>query len=153
MDSRRDRRAGETALKLALTILVAVLLLAGCGHAKDPFVGTWRAQTKDGPSFVISKQELGYLVTADRGGDLSFEGVGVLDGHGDTLTVSLAISTGSPSQIEMIRLTASPHTRLQAIDKGVAGQKGPGPLFFGLLRPRATLVRVSNSTTAPTPSP
>jgi hypothetical protein len=38
-------RADNNAMKLALAILAAVLLLAGCGHAnapQDPFVGTWR---------------------------------------------------------------------------------------------------------------
>ena len=32
-------------MKLAIVILAAVLLLAGCGHAKDPFVGTWQSDT------------------------------------------------------------------------------------------------------------
>ena len=141
-------------LKLALAILAGVLLLTGCGQAKDPFVGTWRAQAKDGPSFVISKLGPGYRVRADPESGLSCEGVGVLDGHGDTLTVNFAISTGPPAQIETIKLTVGPHTRLQAIDEGVAGQTGYGPLFFvpGLMG-RATLVRVSNSTTASTPTP
>jgi hypothetical protein len=152
-------------LKLALPILAAVLMLAGCGQAKDPFVGTWHAQAKDGwlDSLVISKHGTGYLVATvsgadssvddfglDGGGDSPSEGVGVLGGHGDTLTVSM----GGGAPVETIRLTVSPHNRLQAIDEGVAAQKGPGYVFFvlGLMNP-GTLVRVSDSTTAPTPSP
>ena len=30
-------------MKPVLAILAAVLLLAGCGHSKDPFVGTWQS--------------------------------------------------------------------------------------------------------------
>lgn len=137
--------------KLALAIPIVVLVVAGCGHAKDPFVGTWQAQTKGGPSFVISKLGPGYRVAADPGTDLSCAGVGVLDEHGDTLTTRVAISTGPPVQIETIKLTVGPHTRLHAIDEGVAGQTGRGPLFCvpGLMG-RATLVKVSNSTTAST---
>jgi hypothetical protein len=134
---------------IALIVFAAVLLLAGCGHAKDPFVGTWRTQTNDGPIFVISKAHSGYLVVADD----DFKGVGVVDGHGDTLTVNFAISTGPPAQIETIRLTVGPRTRLRAIDEGVAGQTGRGPLFCvpGLMG-RATLVNVSSTTTAPIPT-
>jgi len=139
-------------LKPALAILAGVLLLAGCGHAKDPFVGTWRPQTKDGLSFVISKHGAGYHVVAvDGGADPGFEGVGVLDGRGDALTVNFAGSGGSPAYTETIRLTVGPHTRLQATEK-MAGQKGPGYLAFVMMVP-ATLVRVSSSTTAPTPTP
>ena len=141
-------------VKTVLAILAAVLLLAGCGQAKDPFVRAWQAQTKDGPSFVISKHEPGYLVRAGVGGD-SFEGVGVLDGQGHMLTACIVINTGRPAQVEKIRLTESAHNRLEAIDEGVRQdrQTGPGPLFFGLGLSRVTLVRVSSSTTPPTPSP
>jgi hypothetical protein len=151
-------------MKLALAVLAAVLLLAGCGQAKDPFAGTWRAQAKDGlSSLVISKHGTGYIVATDNGADSSAddfgldggggspsEGVGVLGGHGHTLTVSM----GGGAPVETIRLTVSPHNRLQAIDEGVAAQKGPGYVFFvlGLMNP-GTLVRVSDSTTAPTPTP
>jgi hypothetical protein len=154
-------------MKLALVVLAAVLLLAGCGHAKDPFVGTWRVQTNAGTIFVISKHDSGYLVVAaDSGTDSSFEGalagadptykgVGVLDAQGDTLIVNFAISTGPPAQIETIRLTVRPHTRLQAAEKMTAGQ-GLGYLGFVMAFTGgmpATLVKVSNCTAAPTPSP
>ena len=141
-------------LKPALAILAGVLLLAGCGHAKDPFVGTWRPQTKDGLSFVISKHGAGYHVVAvDGGADPGFEGVGVLDGRDDALTVNFAGSGGPSAYTETIRLTVGPRTRLRAIDEGVAGQTGRGPLFCvpGLMG-RATLVNVSSTTTAPIPT-
>ena len=140
-------------MKLLLVVLAAVLLLAGCGQAKDPLVGTWRAQTNDSTSFVISKHDYGYLVVAGDGdADSSYESVGVLGGHGDVLTVSFAGIGGPPAPTETIRLTVSPHNRLQATEKEMAGQKGPGYLAFVMMMP-ATLVKVSNSTAAPTPSP
>jgi hypothetical protein len=148
-------------MKLLLVVLAGVLLLAGCGQAKDPFVGTWRAQTNDSTSFVISKHDPGYAVLAADGGSSSdfglndgssYKGVGVLDAQGDTLTVSFAGIGGPPAHTETIRLTVRPHARLQATEKETAGQKGPGYLAFVMMMP-ATLVKVSNSTTAPTPSP
>jgi hypothetical protein len=53
-------------MKTALATLAAVLLLAGCGHAKDPFVGTWKRA--NGPPypptlFVIAKTADGYRLT------------------------------------------------------------------------------------------
>ena len=134
-------------MKLALATLAAVLLLAGCGQAKDPFVGTWRT-TKGELYFVISKHGAGYLVLAKT--DPNFRGVGVLAGHGDALTVSFADGAGPPARIDKIRLTVSPHDRLQTVDERAPGQ-APGVVCFLLdyLYP-ATLVKVSNSTTAST---
>ena len=50
-------------MKLALVILAAVLLVAGCGHiaAKDPFVGTWK--TSDGWGVAIAKSGDTYQAT------------------------------------------------------------------------------------------
>jgi hypothetical protein len=140
-------------MRLLLVVLTAVLLLAGCGHAKDPFVGTWRAQANAGTSLVISRHGTGYFVVAAVGvPDPSHKGVGVLDTQGDTLTVSFAGTASSPAQTETIRLTVRPGGRLQAAEKTTAGQKGPGYLAFVMMMP-ATLVKVSNATAAPTPSP
>jgi hypothetical protein len=151
-------------MKPVFVVLAAVLLLAGCGHARDPFVGTWRAQTNAGTIFVISKHDQGYLVVAAGGGadssfegalagaDPSYKGVGVLDADGDTLTVGFAGTASPPAQTETIRLAVSPRDSLQATEKMMAGQKGPGYLAFVNMMP-ATLVKVSNSTATPTPSP
>lgn len=50
-------------MKPALAILAAVLLLAGCSSAKDPFVGTWQAiGYASGNGLVISKVAKGYVV-------------------------------------------------------------------------------------------
>jgi len=132
-------------VKLTLAIAAAALLLAGCGRA-DPFVGTWQAQSKGGPSFVISKQDPHYLAVASSSGDIYY-GSGVLDRHDGALTVSIRL----PAQIETIRMTVGPHGCLQAVDDGVAGEEGPGPVLWP--NERATLVKVSDSTAAPTPSP
>jgi hypothetical protein len=47
-------------MKWAL-VLAAALLLAGCGHAKDPFIGSWGAVQHGPASMVISKQGSRYL--------------------------------------------------------------------------------------------
>ena len=134
---------------IALIVFAAVLLLAGCGHAKDPFVGTWRTQTNDGPIFVISKAHPGYLVVADPDDD--FKGVGVLDAHGDTLTVSFGGTASPPAKTETIGLTVRPHSCLLATEEVAAGQEGPGYLAFVMMMP-VTLVKVSSTTTAPIPA-
>jgi hypothetical protein len=53
-------------MKLALAVLAAVLLLAGCGHAytaHDPFVGTWRLGSDPPPWLVVAKVGSTYRVT------------------------------------------------------------------------------------------
>jgi hypothetical protein len=66
-------------LKLALAILAAVLLLAGCGQAKDPFVGTWQSVGNGpGDGVAITKASGSYRVTfvasfkPERGGSWRF---------------------------------------------------------------------------------
>ena len=58
---------GGTALKPALAILAAVLLIAGCGHnapAHDPFVGTWHSVGGyPGTGIAISKVAGAYRVS------------------------------------------------------------------------------------------
>lgn len=51
-----------------LVILAAVLLLAGCGAAKDPMVGTWQVvRGAPGDGLVIDKRADGYLLLATDG--------------------------------------------------------------------------------------
>ena len=66
-------------MKLVLAALAAVLLLAGCGHAKDPFVGTWHAVGYGpGSGIAVSKVSGAYRVTfvsdfkPERGGSWRF---------------------------------------------------------------------------------
>jgi hypothetical protein len=68
-------------LKPALAILAAVLLLAGCGQAKDPFVGTWGIHHEPA-IFVIAKAQNGYAATFVDSG--AREGM-VLARHGNEL--------------------------------------------------------------------
>jgi hypothetical protein len=50
-------------MKLALAILAAVLMLAGCGHSQDPFAGTWQATgSLPGNGMVIARVANRYLV-------------------------------------------------------------------------------------------
>ena len=64
-------------MRIGFMVLAAVLLLSGCGQAKDPFVGTWRPTiaTRSTVRLVISKQTDGYRV-----GNLVFAR------HGNVLT-------------------------------------------------------------------
>ena len=49
--------------KPVLIVLAFVLLLAGCGQARDPFVGTWqRSDAKHSVPLVIRKGPTGYQV-------------------------------------------------------------------------------------------
>jgi hypothetical protein len=47
-------------MKWAL-VLAALLLLAGCGQAKDPFIGSWGAVQHGPASVLISKQGSSYV--------------------------------------------------------------------------------------------
>ena len=134
---------------IALIVFAAVLLLAGCGHAKDPFVGTWRAQTNDGPIFVISKAHPGYLVVADD----DFKGVGVVDGHGDTLTVSFGGTASTPRKDRDDRTDGRPATpACWQQRRWWRARRDRG--YSGLCHDdgAVTLVKVSSTTTAPIPA-
>jgi hypothetical protein len=53
-------------MKWAL-VLAALLLLAGCGQAKDPFIGSWGAVQHGPASVLISKQGNRYVAIEHLG--------------------------------------------------------------------------------------
>lgn len=123
---------------IALAILAAVLLLAGCAHAsmpKDPFVGTWRLtppHNNAAMTLVIWKVEGARRVTYLRDG-------GAWNGrfarHGDRLVNHP--NPGGPDEIDITYVPSTGH--LLDFDA-----RAPGILEWR---------RVSGSTALPTPSP
>ena len=53
-------------MKWAL-VLAALLLLAGCGQTKDPFIGSWAAVQHGPASVLISKQGSSYVAVEHLG--------------------------------------------------------------------------------------
>ena len=131
-------------MKLALAILAAVLLLAGCSStpsAKDPFVGTWQAiGSPPGNGLVIGKAPNAYLgVLTD-----SYHGVFRYHflRHGNELRTTMKIP--NPPQ------PAKPFNEVVVLDFDSANGRltwtEDGQKLIGL-------TKTSDSTTAPTPSP
>ena len=121
--------------------VVGVLLLAGCGHATDPFVGTW----KSGPG--------GTAVVAHLTGDRyrltqlyrvpAIDTVTMMIRHGDTLSGSLRQFNQTTWETWKLILAHLPDGRL-ALTRTFPGADSPDAIFV--------MSRVSNSTAAPTPS-
>jgi hypothetical protein len=82
-------------MKGALVILVAAVLLSGCGQAqKDPFVGTWQACTTAGPKealVVIANVSNGYHVALAYS---PARGMTTLARHGNRLAGTLTLAGG-----------------------------------------------------------
>jgi hypothetical protein len=139
-------------MKPALVILAAVLLLAGCGHAKDPFVGTWRMNSPGENAtsqarFVISKKAAQYTVTQGYHGYKAYDPIAVFTRRGGQLVASVRVTnpfTGKPTgEVDQFKLSTS-HL--------------PGQLLFTyrLGSPPAdtlTMTKLSESTATPTPVP
>jgi hypothetical protein len=126
-------------LKLALAILAAVLLLAGCGQGKvpnEPFVGTWQFQ---GVHLVVARVGHSYrtmLVTPH-----GYGWVGPYKRTGNELKASLHVTLdGKPTGRVIVELIdyrpATGH---------LTYKDGTGPAL--------DFSRVSTSTTVPSPSP
>jgi hypothetical protein len=129
-------------LRIALAILAAVLLLAGCGQAsapKDPFVGTWQL---NGVHLVITKPGQTYRTTVVSSEFPHGNGwVGPYARNDNELKASLSVTlNGKPTGRVIVELVdfvpATGH---------LTYQDGSGPAI--------ELSRVSASTTIPSPSP
>ena len=87
---------------LALAVLAAVLLLAGCGHAKDPFVGTWQAAAGGAKMVIAPVTGDGHRLTQTTGShrDWAMNMVG----HGEKLSGFLRLSNGTKWTVMVTRL-------------------------------------------------
>ena len=122
-------------MKLALAILAAVLLLAGCGHAaKDPFAGTWQVAS-DGVTLVITPLTGNSFRFTQVTGTHPDWTLG-LSRHGDRLSGQARLPGGSLWKVALTYLPATGRLRYtdnQAVD--------------------VQLSKVSDNAIAPTPSP
>jgi hypothetical protein len=136
-------------MKRTLVIVAAAaLLLAGCGHPKDPFVGTWRMNSGPRARFVISKNAGHYTVTQGFRGDKTYMRIAVFTRRGDQLVASWRVTnpfTGKHTgEVDTLKLSTT-HV--------------PNQLLFTFsfgLPPSAdsvTMTKLSDSSATPTPVP
>ena len=126
-------------MKFALAILTAVLLLTGCGHAKDLFVGTWQ-NGPGGPKEVISSTAGGrYLLTEVSGRHADY--VMKMSRHGDRLSGSFRVLKGANWRTAWTMTV----TRLTGARLSFARVGDPADVV--------DFTKVSDNTAAPAPSP
>jgi hypothetical protein len=123
-------------MKLGLAILAAVLLLAGCGHAKDPFVGTWQFE---GVHLVVAKVGQSYrtILVVPHG----YGWVGPYEQNGNELKASLHVTNNGKRTGQVIVELVDYHPATGHLTY----KDGTGPAL--------DFSRVSNSTAIPSPSP
>jgi hypothetical protein len=115
----------------SLALLAAVLVLAGCGHPADTFVGTWRLGSDPPPWFVISKTGGTYRVTiVVPEGAKTFAAIR----QGERLVHG---AVGSKRRFVATYVPATEHLLFR----------------WGIYQSALNLHRQSYSTTIPTPSP
>jgi len=119
-----------------LAILAAVLLLAGCGQAKDPFVGTWQFE---GTRLVVAQAGQSYrtVLLVPHG----YGWVGPYVRKGNELKASLHVTkSGKPTGRVIVELVD-----YHAATGHLSYKDGTGPAL--------DFSRVNNSTAIPRPSP
>ena len=127
--------------RAALAIVIAVLLLASCGHAqaqKDPFVGTWR-QGRHPPRVVIAKVSGGYVATLVY---LKGSARMTLARHGDELAGTLKLTTGQALRVVIDYQPATGRLRFRNTSPETGQWSSPSELS-----------RISNGTSVAVPSP
>jgi hypothetical protein len=126
----------RVALATLAATLAAVLLLAGCGHAKDPFVGTWQS-TKGGGEItklvIIKKANVYWTVVVLPTNGLAQQ---AFSRRGNQL-----VAQWSPLLSQMDQV------------KTVDFDPKSGHLHFGLPVVDYEMTKVSASAAIPTPSP
>jgi hypothetical protein len=132
-------RHGAGFMRRALIALIAVVLLAGCGHASspsDPFVGTWQFQ---GVHLVVAKVGASYqtMLVVPHG----YGWAGPYKRTGNELKATMHVTNnGQPTGQVIVELIdyhpATGH---------LTYKDGPGPAL--------DFSRVSSSTAVPSPSP
>jgi hypothetical protein len=133
-------------MKPALAILAAALLLAGCGSAKDPFVGTWQAiGSASGDGLVISKVPNRYVVlmTDDHRGVVRYRCLRYGNELKATTTEPNPAQPTKPFIFVDVFSFDPAHGRLTWTEK--EDGKGVGPRFV--------CTKVLDGTSAPTQSP
>jgi hypothetical protein len=129
-------------MRLMLTVLAVVLLLAGCGQAnapKDPFVGTWRSVDEAGIVVTIARAHDGYSVTTIWLGRP--DNRAILTRHQGELVGTVAVPTIVDFAGKTWRMTVTYMPLNHELFLKVGNR--PGTSFF----------QASTSTLVPTPSP
>ena len=128
-------------------VLVTALALVGCGSAStaaspspsaDPFAGTWRMDSGDHVTFVISTADDEYTVVQGSPGSSTYTPLGVLARNGDSLSGPATV-TETDGQLT---LTLSGNGSKLALGFDAANMTSPF---------ETTLTKVSGSTATPVP--
>ena len=136
-------------MKRALTLVVAILLVPGCGHSatvKDPFVGTWLVpKSPDSARLVIARHGSRYLVLLGYADSAQYGRWGWFVRRGDALVLHLRLAKLNE---ERDRLSLDGAGRLRLSTVNVEPTTGK-PLWPAV---HVTLSKLSESSVQPTPS-